>query len=350
MPQKGFKKDDGVRGRREKISSKVFSFFPDHKATVIGNRACGENMFSDIITIVLLLVFAAVFWIIPKTRSENGNWMIALKTFPLGFIALILSDKFLGWVFWFLSEYRMENISLPFLSKIIISFVAAFAVIIGSGIFIKHRWGTEKRYNPLPSVVLFFAFLVPFIIFCGLLSLALSLVSMKDYHSDWYSIWLKLGTEEHIAFEQQSIHPYLAEYNYRLRFVRDGKVSRRLLFVNTGGKTHFNIYKLQDGRFLFRDKDWDYLVDVSKQDVSVLRTLDKRLYAIPVPNEDVNSWSGLYKIDGKVYMEVGSEKIPANDVTGILDQMKYIGCIRDKFYSAEVPEGKFMEIKHFQKR
>ena len=53
-------------------------------------------MLSDIVTIVLLLVFAAVFWIIPKTRSANGNWMIALKTFPLGFIALILSDKLLG--------------------------------------------------------------------------------------------------------------------------------------------------------------------------------------------------------------------------------------------------------------
>ena len=39
MTQKGFKKDDGVRGRRKKISSKVFSFFPDHKTTFIGNRA-----------------------------------------------------------------------------------------------------------------------------------------------------------------------------------------------------------------------------------------------------------------------------------------------------------------------
>ena len=39
MPQKGFKKDDGVRGRREKISSKVFPFFPDLKSTFIGNRA-----------------------------------------------------------------------------------------------------------------------------------------------------------------------------------------------------------------------------------------------------------------------------------------------------------------------
>ena len=39
MPQKGLKKDDGVRGRREELSSKFFPFFPDHKSTFIGNRA-----------------------------------------------------------------------------------------------------------------------------------------------------------------------------------------------------------------------------------------------------------------------------------------------------------------------
>ena len=43
MPQKGLKKDDGVRGRREEISSKFFSFFPDHKSTFIGNRAKIKN-------------------------------------------------------------------------------------------------------------------------------------------------------------------------------------------------------------------------------------------------------------------------------------------------------------------
>ena len=43
MPQKGLKKDDGVRGRREEISSKFFPFFPDHKSTFIGTRAYSKN-------------------------------------------------------------------------------------------------------------------------------------------------------------------------------------------------------------------------------------------------------------------------------------------------------------------
>ena len=51
MPQKGLKKDDGVRGRREELSSKVFPFFPDHKSTFIGNRAyffCQRGLLQDI--------------------------------------------------------------------------------------------------------------------------------------------------------------------------------------------------------------------------------------------------------------------------------------------------------------
>ena len=46
MPQKGLKKDDGVRGRREEISSKFFPFFPDHKSTFIGNRAKINDFFN----------------------------------------------------------------------------------------------------------------------------------------------------------------------------------------------------------------------------------------------------------------------------------------------------------------
>ena len=45
MPQKGLKKDDGVRGRREKFSSKFFPFFPDHKSSFVGNRAYFFSIF-----------------------------------------------------------------------------------------------------------------------------------------------------------------------------------------------------------------------------------------------------------------------------------------------------------------
>jgi len=65
-----------------------------------------------------------------------------------------------------------------------------------------------------------------------------------------------------------------------------------MLFCNPGGRTLFNLYRLKDGRLLFRDKDWDYLVDVSKQQVFWLKSAEGKLYTAQIPNEEVTSWSG----------------------------------------------------------
>ena len=43
MPQKGLKKDDGVRGRREKISSKVFPSSPIIKQPLLGTAPLKNN-------------------------------------------------------------------------------------------------------------------------------------------------------------------------------------------------------------------------------------------------------------------------------------------------------------------
>ena len=53
-------------------------------------------MLEDIILIFLLLATASILWIVPASRFNNGNWIIAFKTFPLGVIALILSTKLLN--------------------------------------------------------------------------------------------------------------------------------------------------------------------------------------------------------------------------------------------------------------
>ena len=43
MPQKGFKKDDGVWGRREKIFSKVFPFFPRSQNNLCLEQSLEKN-------------------------------------------------------------------------------------------------------------------------------------------------------------------------------------------------------------------------------------------------------------------------------------------------------------------
>ncbi len=300
----------------------------------------------DIILIVLLVIFEAILWIIPKTRTPNGNILIAFKTFPIGAIICIFSSWLIRGVINYFSELHMENIQIPRWAAYGAPLFSAIAAIIWSGIFIKRRWGTEKKYNPLPSLGCFAVMIIPL----GILSFLLSLLTLgsRVNCSDWRTEWLNIGTEEKIAFENQSISPFLAEYNYRLRFVRNGKSYRQWLFVNTGGRTHFNIYRLADGRFLFREKYWDYLVDDGKMQVYRLANFEGKLYAALIPNEYVNSWGGPEKAGDKTVMSFNHHEVPAIDVTGIFDNMKYCGCIKDRFYSPqERPES---VIDHYQVR
>ena len=53
-------------------------------------------MLVDIILTVLMPILPAVLWLVPKTRRNNGNWLIALKTVPLGIIAFYWSDELLS--------------------------------------------------------------------------------------------------------------------------------------------------------------------------------------------------------------------------------------------------------------
>ena len=188
----------------------------------------------DIILIVMLVIFEAILWIIPKTRTPNGNILIAFKTFPIGAITCIFSSWLIRGMINYFSELHMENIQIPRWAAYGAPLFSAIAAIIWSGIFIKRRWGTEKKYNPLPSLGCFAVMIIPL----GILSFLLSLLTLgsRVNCSDWRTEWHNIGTEEKIAFENQSISPFLAEYNYRLRFVRNGKSYRQWLFVNTGGR------------------------------------------------------------------------------------------------------------------
>ncbi len=300
-------------------------------------------MTTDIIIIALLLIFAAIWWVIPKTRRSVNNWVIGLKTFPLGLIALTLTGNLVQFAAKYWSELHLKNVAIPLGVKLAIPLAAALVVIVVAGIYLKRRGNDGKKYNPLPSISLFILAVIPTGILGFFISLALTFSSrgIQNYHADWQTLWLELGTREKVAFEQQSIHPFLAEYNYRLRFVADGETARQMLFVNTGGRTHFNIYKLADGRFLFRDKDWDYIVDVPAQQVQRLALFEGKLYAATIPNAEITSWSGPYRIGDKFFMDFGSHRAPATEVTGILDNMRYCGCIKDNFYpAAELPETK----------
>ena len=313
---------------------------------------------------VLMLILPGVLCIVPKTRRNNGNWLIALKTVPLGLIASGWCAKLLLAIAPVISEWQERDFDFPVWVYLAVALTAAFLVIIPGGLFIKRKYGTEKRYNPGPSVLLFFVFLPPALI----LAVAVAYVcevgtffvewaaawngsgrsSASENKCEWRNIWLPREGNTGIAFQEQPIHPFLAEYNYRLRFSRDGEKSYQFLLTNTGGRTYFNVYRLKDGRLMFRDKMWDYLVDVLGPECRVLRVepFEGKLYAARIPNELFKSWSFVpeRKNDG-IVMGMGEHTVPAEDVTGILDGMTYYGCIEDRFYPAEEkPEQEIRKI------
>ena len=304
-------------------------------------------MLADLIFTVLLLILPTILWLVPKTRRNNGNWLIALKTVPMGIIAALWSGELLGKIARIISERQERDFDFSFWIHLGVVLAVAFLVIILGGLFIKRRFGTKKKYNPGPSILLFILAFPPAFLCLFVISIVCHFTD-SDYKGDWWTYWLPREGNTGIAFQEQSIHPFLAEYNYRLRFSRDGELSYQLLLTNTGGRTHFNLYRLKDGRLLFRDKMWDYLVDVQGPECRVFRleTFEEKLYAARIPNIKIDSWSfvPMRKDDGFV-MEMGGQIVPAEDVTGILDGMEYYGCIQDRFYTAEQkPEEKITKM------
>ena len=304
-------------------------------------------MLDDIIFTILMLILPVVLWIVPKTRRNNDNWLIALKTVPPGILVFYWCGELVSKIAWIISERQERDYEPPILMILAVSLIAALLVIIPGGIFIKRKFGTEKKYNPFPSVLLFVLALPPAILAATLISCAGDLMQ-SDYEGEWGSIWLPREGNTGIAFQEQSIHPFLAEYNYRLCFSRDGERSYQLLLTNTGGRTQFNVYRLKDGRLLFRDKMWDYLVDVLGPECRVFRVepFEDKLYAARIPNAKFDSWSFVpARKDDGIVMEMGDQTVPAEDVTGILDGMEYYGCIQDRFYTAEQkPEEKIKKM------
>ena len=303
-------------------------------------------MLEEGILLFFVVLPTIIAWAVPQLRKRNGNFLITLKTVPVGVLTLYLMDKLITWFYRWFCEYKFENIpKFHFSIRVWIPIVIALFAISVSGWIIHKKFRTGSRYNPLPSLLLFF----PYLLAVSILGFIISMVmydANSAYLEKWRSIYLPKENSVRFVFEQRPIHPILAEYNYRLRFIRDGQTSYQLLFTNCGGKTHFNLYRLQDGRLLFRDKDWDYIVEAKNAKVYRLETSGGKQYIAPVPNEEINSWGGPEERNGKIVMNMGKHNVPAEDVSGILDGMVYYGCIKDQFYPAsEKPEERIKKMR-----
>ena len=291
-------------------------------------------MLDDLVFCFLMLLLPAVLWIHPKTRRDGGNWIIALKTVPPGILVCCWSSRLLPVIRNVLGDWLERDVVIPFWGVLGVPLIAALLFIMLAGFLIKRKSAPEEKYRPGPSVALFACFLPPSLFLYSVIAFVSTMAGAENYRSGWRDRRLPAEGDTKIVFQEQSIHPFLAEFDYRIRFSRGGEHTYKLLFTNTGGNTYFNLYRLKDGRLLFRDKDWDYLVDAGVREVFVLKKFERKLYAVKVPDEKVGWWAGPVREKGKVVMEIGGHTFPAEEVTGLLDGMTYYGCISTRFRSA----------------
>lgn len=304
-------------------------------------------MLETIVIFIWLAALPILLWSIPKTRRSSRDVVLTLKTVPLGcltalFVPTLLYSaiKFLNNICGFFSkQYMRTQLSLHF-GLGILGFVLGIAVIV---LLVKLLRKKDKQKNdflwlPYPALFLFFA------ISTLMISVIMPLLEhgiTGDYCGDWRTCSLPDESEVNVAFEERVIHPFLAEYDYRLRFRRNGKDEYRNLRMNTGGRTCFNIYRLQDGRLYFVDKDAGYIVNQKNNEVLYVFEAEGKQYAARYPrdsSDNFDSYGWTKNESGKVMFD-GKEKVEAFQVKDELDGKIYYGCITDDFYPApEKPE------------
>lgn len=308
-------------------------------------------MLDEIIVILWLACLPAILWAIPKTRRMTGSWITALKTVPPGCLTMLLLPALMsGALYWMNRNFKLLSRSALHwleLGIIVISFGVGILLIIKLARWSWRRWHAEGKRSILPFDVIFLFFTLSTVYISWAVPIVQYSINMGEFHGDWHPYRLPDENGVKITFEQRPIHPLLAEYDYRLAFRRNGTTVFRNLRTNTGGRTHFNLYRLKDGRLLFSDKDGDYIVDPSLPEVWYLHETDGRKYAVPFPHEKLRSWSWEMEGDTMMFRYNHGCAMPAIPLTDELEGKSYYGCITNDFYLEAGKQAPSLEKRRF---
>ena len=303
-------------------------------------------MFHEIIVLLWLAVLPAILWAIPKTRRMTGSWITALKTVPLGCLTIwLLPTVFCCMIYW-LHRPALRNALLE-LGCLAVGFAVGIFLIMKLARWSWRRWHAEGKRSILPFDVIFLFFAFSTVSISWAIPIVQYSSNMEEFHGEWQSFRLSDENGVKITFEQRPIHPFLAEYDYRLAFRRNGTTVFRNLRTNTGGRTHFNLYRLKDGRLLFSCKDGDYIVDPNLPEVWYLHETDGRKYAVPFPHERLRSWSWEMEDDTMMFRYNYGCAIPAVPLTDELEGKVYYGCITNDFYLEAGKQAPSLEKRRF---
>ena len=264
----------------------------------------------DLIVCVLFALLPALLFAIPKTRRMTGSWVTAWKTVPLGCITMLLLPllilmpvELIRRLFDLFPKKYLYHTAVLF-GLIFISSIIGLLVIFALSVWIWKKYHVEEDRSIFPIWVLLVGYIVVYFPLSLFLTFFHYSLCRDHYRSEWREFELPKEGNVQVIFEECSISPFQAEYDYRIRFKKDGKCEYRNLQTNTGGRTFFNIYRLKDGRFYFVDKASRYIVDPAKGEV----------------------------------LHVYEENQPASELEGKV----YYGCITDDFYSAKEKKEQFL--------
>ncbi len=285
------------------------------------------------IILAVVLVIFLILWAVPILRRGKAEaWRVALKSVPLGCFTMLAVPILLvntGFAVKFVSHMRVLSLAFGGMGV-----VAGIAVIVGMVKFLKKRHGiTESRGIWKRCAITFLALATGFAAFTYFavilpFSKMFSSEAVENFKGEWRAYDLPAEGDVRIVFEEKPIHPFLAEYDYRLRFEKDGETILRNLMTNTGGRTHFNIYRLKDGRLWFTDRYGDYIVNPQSTEIF---------------------WLGNTGVNAVCYD--GGESLPVTFIDEVLlREAEYYGTIRyDGFYYAADKEYEAIDNHYYEK-
>ena len=316
---------------------------------------------------ILETIIITVFLLLPplvllgfKSFCEKHPSTVPLRTVPLGCLTMMWLVLLYGTAIPWLYHSVLETNPPHWLDAV--KELPSLLVAIPLGIFVivilSKRLNKEIEHsaNQLSGILDGPGCLYP-VVFVGALLLALGIscccsVGHGPFDSegfdkesrDWHTIFLPKLQDCQIAFEQRSSHPFLAEYDYRIR-LRHGKEQAYFqLWPNTGGRTFINVYKIAEDKLLLKDKDADYIIDSTQRQVYLvgIETKSSQMefhFGVPLSEKPFGPMGGKDQ-DLHVSFRDGTT-VQAIPYDADCSHREYIGCIMDySFYTPdEQPEG-----------
>lgn len=291
-----------------------------------------------------LLLPPLVLWRCRRFCEKHPS-TIPFRIVPLGCLTMFVAAALLERAITLLFKTVLERNVPHAMSRWEGLVVWLFSILLGLAV-INSLSKRLKRGGKTPHWWLFPAVFAGFAAITTAISVFFSVfflpVSFDRESDSWSTIFLPKFQNSPIAFEQHPIHPFLAEYDYRIRLGKRNNRRYFRLWTNTGGRTYINVYRVSEDKLLLKDKDCSYLIDTARMQVYLVHcghgadgSESTILSAIPLsekPFDEMGS-SEVYFTDG-----TSAQAIPYNLNLGTCE---YMGCIMDdSFYNPVVqPEG-----------